>query len=564
MFKFNLNHVPFSRYGSYFSIGFPRHGQDEKDLYIRTVRGNARKSQIFHVELTYDGDTIPYDIEATPTILKLKSEKGYVEICIAETSLIYVKGQGVGVRLSMEAGNYDNAILYGEENWMVNCVTQGIKLMLIPLIGNLKVDAPWKVDASEHIIIDFLPAKSTGDLEFLIEEFLVSYIKRDKIKAFDEYKLELEQEYRDWIKDTVSVQEQYKESGELAGYINWSCVVEPSGHIKRPAVYMSKNWMGNIWSWDNCFNAMALAKGRPEIAWDQLMIFDDLQHETGMYPDLVNDKSILWSFCKPPIQGWTLNWLAKRDYFTDKKYIQEIYPGIAKWTKWWFKYSDSDNDGIPQYNHGNDSGWDNSTIFSKGAPVESPDLSAFLIIQMEVLSDMAKQLGKKDEAEKWNKKAGVTLEKMLEHFWHKDRFVARISGTHQCIDTESLQLFIPLVLGNRLPREIVRFLINGLKEEGRFLTSYGFATESIKSPYYTPDGYWRGPIWPPTSLILIDSLYELGEKDFARELATRYCNMAKQSGMAENYDALTGEGLCDRAHTWGASVFLILADEYYK
>lgn len=557
--KLNLKHVPFSRYGSYFSIGFPRY---EDALYIRTVRGST--SKIFRIELTYDGNDVPYEIEATPTILKLKAANGFVEICIAETDLIYVRGQGVGVRFRMEPGDYDNAIPYGEKNWMVNCVSQGIKLMLIPLIGYLDVDAPWEVDASKHIIIDFTPSKVSGNLEFLIEEFIVSYIERKYIKTFDEYRQEVEYEYRTWIKDTVTVDDKYSKSGELAGYINWSCVVQPSGHIKRPAVYMSKNWMASIWSWDNCFNAMALAKGRPKLAWDQLMIFDDHQDETGMYPDLINDASILWSFCKPPIQGWVFNWFAKRGYFTDKKYIEEIYPGIAKWTRWWFKYSDADNDGIPHYNHGNDSGWDNSTIFSKGAPVESPDLSAFLIIQLEVLSKMARQLGRMDDARVWEEKAKNTLQNMLDHFWKRDRFIARISGTHECIDTESLQLFLPIVLGNRLPREIVTYLVEGLKEEGRFLTPYGFATESIESPFYISDGYWRGPIWPPTSLILIDSLYELGERDFAKEMANRYCEMAKRSGMSENYDALTGEGLCDRAHTWGASVFLILADEYCR
>lgn len=559
--KLNLKHVPFSRYGSYFSIGYPRYGED---LYIRTVRGSASTSNIFHIELTYDGDVIPYEVECTPTILKLKSTNGFVEICIAETNLIYVRGQGVGVRLSMQPGNYDNAILYDDRNWMVNCVSQGIKLMLIPLVGSLEVDAPWKVDASEHIIVDFIPSNKSDGLEFLIDEFLVSYKKRDYIKTFDEYRQKVEYEYRNWIENTVTVKEKYLQSGELAGYINWSCVVEPSGHIKRPAVYMSKNWMASIWSWDNCFNAMALAKGRPDLAWDQLMIFDDHQDDTGMYPDLINDASILWSFCKPPIQGWVFNWFAKRGYFTDKRYIEAIYPGIVKWTKWWFKYSDADNDGIPHYNHGNDSGWDNSTVFSKGAPVESPDLSAFLILQMEVLADMAKKLGKMDEAGYWNDKSKKTLQNMLDHFWNGDRFVARISGSHKCIDTQSLQLYIPIVLGSRLPNEIITTLVKGLKEEGRFLTSHGFATESTESPYYTSNGYWRGPIWPPTSLILIDSLYELGEREFANKMANRYCEMAQRSGMSENYDALTGEGLCDRAHTWGASVFLILADEYCR
>ena len=38
--------------------------------------------------------------------------------------------------------------------------------------------------------------------------------------------------------------------------------------------------------------------------------------------------------------------------------------------------------------------------------------------------------------------------------------------------------------------------------------------------------------------------------------------MAEKSGFAENFDALTGEGLRDRAYTWTSSVWLILALAY--
>jgi len=34
----------------------------------------------------------------------------------------------------------------------------------------------------------------------------------------------------------------------------------------------------------------------------------------------------------------------------------------------------------------------------------------------------------------------------------------------------------------------------------------------------------------------------------------------ERSGFAENFDALTGDGLRDRAYTWTASVYLLLAD----
>ena len=57
------------------------------------------------------------------------------------------------------------------------------------------------------------------------------------------------------------------------------------------------------------------------------------------------------------------------------------------------------------YNHGNDSGWDNASIFHEGVPVESPDLAAHLIRQIDILSDMAVELGLMDEAKKWSKTA---------------------------------------------------------------------------------------------------------------------------------------------------------------
>ena len=37
----------------------------------------------------------------------------------------------------------------------------------------------------------------------------------------------------------------------------------PAGFVTRPAVLMSKHWMDKVWSWDHCFNALALAAGTP-------------------------------------------------------------------------------------------------------------------------------------------------------------------------------------------------------------------------------------------------------------------------------------------------------------
>ena len=52
----------------------------------------------------------------------------------------------------------------------------------------------------------------------------------------------------------------------LAAYTLWSATVAPEGMITRESVLMSKHWMDKVWSWDHCFNALALAPGLPDLA----------------------------------------------------------------------------------------------------------------------------------------------------------------------------------------------------------------------------------------------------------------------------------------------------------
>ena len=77
---------------------------------------------------------------------------------------------------------------------------------------------------------------------------------------------------------------------------------------------------------------------------------------------------------------------------------------------------------------------------------------------------------------------------------------------------------------------------------------------------YTEDGYWRGPIWGPSTLLIVAGLREAGFGELAQRIADGYCRMCEKSGFAENFNALTGEGLRDRAYTWASSVYLLLCD----
>ncbi len=60
--------------------------------------------------------------------------------------------------------------------------------------------------------------------------------------------------------------------------------------------------------------------------------------------------------------------------------------------------------------------------------------------------------------------------------------------------------------------------------------------------------------------MLIESgLRSSGAVAEADEISAKFRNLCENNGFAENFDALTGEGLRDRAYTWTASAYLYLA-----
>ena len=119
---------------------------------------------------------------------------------------------------------------------------------------------------------------------------------------------------------------------------------------------------------------------------------------------------------------------------------------------------------------------------------------------------------------------------------------------------------MPIVLGERLPREVAERLAERIASH---LTPYGLATEHPDSPHYEPDGYWRGPIWAPATVLVEDGLRRAGHTGLADDISHRFRSLCETSGFAENFDALTGAGLRDRAYTWTASGYLLLAGDHH-
>ncbi|MCE7918612.1 MAG: hypothetical protein DYG85_03730 [Chloroflexi bacterium CFX1] len=568
--NFDLTKIPFSCYGSYLAFSIlPETPERKAGLYLRSVRGPATGGrplqEILLMELLADGEPIPFEAEAEAHRLRLSAGNGrQAEVSFEAADSVRFRLRGVSIRFSMATGAYDNFIPHTNGKWMltVNTICE-TKLMFAPLEGRMESDAPWQAENCEAISILFHPENGEA-CEFAIDEFIVGWNERQRLDSFDECLTNAKNAFANWMSAMPAVPARYAEARELACYIMWSCVVAPSGHVTRDAIFASKNGMIGAWSWDHCFHALSLAEAHPQLAWDQFMALFDQQDASGVLPDLINDRLISWSFCKPPVHGWILNRLLQNSNLLTDERLHEIYEPLSRWTNWWFERRDDDRDGIPQCNHGNDGGWDNSTVFSVRPPIESPEISAYLVLQMETLAEIAKRIGKMGEAQVWLVRAEELTARLLEHFWRGDHFVGVQAGGHADIESQSLLLYMPLILGRRLPQDTRENMIAQLKVPGEFLSPHGFATENLKSPLYRSRGYWRGPIWAAPTLILFDALMACGEVEFAGEIRQRFIDLVAQNGFAENFDAQTGQGYHDFHFSWTSGIWLALAHEAFE
>jgi glycogen debranching enzyme len=349
--------------------------------------------------------------------------------------------------------------------------------------------------------------------------------------------------------------------GKTALYVLWGNFVRRDGVLGYDALYMNKGSMTNIWSWDNCFSAIALARAHPRSALEQLLVILDHQDESGALPDYVNDLFASYSCVKPPIYGWTIQKLRERnDFFRDREITALVYEKLSRLTRFWLEHRAIRDWGLCGYWHGNDSGWDNASVFHRGTPLCAPDLAAYLIRQMDALAELAGELGRTEEGLRWKARAGEMFTALTRRLHTPAGFVSRLTRTGEAEGGSCLINLLPLLIHHRMDRAAVDALV---RRRLGFEGNYGLATEKRDSPHYRKGGYWLGPVWAPVTLLFVDALYTAGYTGAAARIAAKFRRLPSIGLMAENFDPDTGEGFDENAFAWTAGVYVVL-EEYEK
>lgn len=565
--QINFGVVPFSCAGSYMAFSYPQDAAAgfEKALTLRVLYGMLSDQEnypIFFMDNKSLNKNTIYTgrITATETDLRMTDNVKELELCFQNADTVYMRSNAVFAMTKRRLSAMDRVLDHG--GCCMEVAGYDTSLVFEIRRGSFMDHSVWGKEGTgvSDLLVEFSP-DDEGIFEAQLSLSGLSYRKPD-ILSFEAVKAAARLKYEQFSPRFSCRQEEYQYAMAEAAYISWHTIVAPRGYVKYPVMLMSKNKMNQVWSWDYAINALAMVDKDPELAYGQFLAMAACQDETGFYADCFQSRTMVTGFVKPPIQGFILRKMF-RIHKPDYKVMQQLYDSLTRLTDWWFRYRGG-KDGIPCYHHGNDSGWDNSTVFAEGVPVKSPDLPAWLIEQMDFLAETAMELGKKEEASAWQERGRILLKDLLEKFVVAGQFVAFKEPEHHPVTCKSLLLFLPLLLGDKLPEELRNKMIDHLMKEGSYITEYGIASEPLDSSSFVEDGYWRGAIWPPTALIMTELLIRNGKNKEALKNARQFCDLCAKEGFFENYSAVDGHGLRDSAFTWTASTFIILLRDYLE
>ncbi|WP_105968157.1 amylo-alpha-1,6-glucosidase [Streptomyces geranii] len=563
---FSVHDIPFSTHGSWFGIS-PVLAEKTRAEDLHLVSHQNGMHAVLRLAPLHPatGERAGTAVEATPGLLSWTGTDGRVDLAYETPDTVRVHGTHLAFGISAAAGTltpFGGTYFYRDPVDGAHVFTSyetGRRYRVTVLSGTVGVvSGAQALGAGERGLT--VVAGADGTWEIAVEELDTARRPFSSQATFGEVVEAARRSFTEYADTVAPWRSAATPAAELAAYVVWSATVRPAGLVTRPAVLMSKHWMDKVWSWDHCFNALALAPGHPETAWDQFSLPFDHQDESGALPDSVTHSEVLYNFVKPPIHGWTLGHLRRRlPKPLTRAQLAEAYNRLTRWTDFWLTARRAPGATLPHYQHGNDSGWDNATTFDPDRVAVTADLTAVLILQLDELARLAAELGFEDDARHRTQTADTLQTALLRELWDGERFLARPAHGGALSRSASLLDLMPIVLGDRLPDKVSDRLAERIDTH---LTAYGLATEHPASPHYEPDGYWRGPIWAPATVLVEDGLRRAGHERLADEISARFRALCETSGFAENFDALTGEGLRDRAYTWTASSYLLLARDH--
>lgn len=551
-----LIRIAYARAGCYFYL---QEDYFKRILKLTGVR-SGDMSQItdmsFYVHLLDEGKPERYHYYGDEGSLCLISPTHYVNVAFTEEDeLRFCGAKNAGLRLELFSNTEGNgAAALDSIAQLKDGSIEGIfgkhgNLHFTALHGSVTYRGEFDPQRGQYayLEIDFLP-DDDGKFEISMQSYLGTAMPKISAKSFEQIRAENLKSYADFFANYKEIPEKYKEMAKESIYVTWSHVMKPEGFVKSPMIMMHYNCLAGGFSWQQSYNGMAL-QGNPEEGFRLISnMFLYQNPANGCLPATVSPGNVGDFGLQPPLQGFALNLLVRQcgESFITKEMAGDLLPKFEKWIGFWTTYRTAGlGDDMIQINNPNESGWDDASTYKDGFPVSNSDTIALLIECMYACSMLARRAGDPEREADWKVRADKLLDTLITEFWDGEKFVTKLRGN--AVESLSLACYQPILLGDRLPKEITHKIAEKLLEEGTFLTPIGLCTESMKSPMC----HWGwhfvlGRVVAPANMFCSVGLWLAGEKEAARRIASNWCDNVAEKGPRlgfKPYDVypLTGE-----------------------
>ncbi len=570
--------TPFSRRNSYLALANANDGQPlfgKNTLYISNVKagclgmgnmGAQNKCRQVKVEMLHKGVKVPTVISTTPYELTLESDHGAAAFCIGEPAFIRCRvSGGVSLRLTPSSGLWTHHIKLDDGMWKIPFADD--HAVIIPLKCKITpVGSNFVIDPDEN-----------GELEFGFEVFELDPAPRP-IAEYPDYETcltSVTEDFDSFCALYPSLPEAYEPMRLQALWHSWCMTVCPGEGViyKHRMIKMVRFLFDAAFAWQQPMQAIWLSKD-VDLAWELLASCFDFQDANGRIADSISSDSYVKAAMKPPVQGLALEWLMNNCDLSgipmsEKKYV---YDRMVLWTNWLFNFRDVDHDGVWENQSERETGWEDATYFRAGMPLICPDGNAYAAVMMDVLGKFGRTIGI-DEAEcaEWERRGAELVQKLIDKCWTGERWVAVNAVTGAKSDVLSLPLSLALVLGKRLPQDIIDKTVEHIFSAG-YDTPHGLASESLDSPLFN-HGFTQGSVIVPAQMLMCMALESVGRFDLAQKVGRSYANTLRDAGMFHIHNSLTGgseRGLVAFGEKqlfwsgWASSCYLYMAERYGK
>ncbi len=382
------------------------------------------------------------------------------------------------------------------------------------------------------------------------------------------------------------------------------------------------------WLWDSSFHAIVLSNF--DLEWAKAEIKNHLkaQWNNGFIPHIIfwGGKYLdlpHWAFIEskislrprtsaitqPPVLALAIEEIFKKDgdeqsSLSDKEFIKEVLPKIAKFHRWLIENRDLDGDSLVSIISPNESGMDELPVFQAALNYFKENAAILHYTHRKVdllnqfygfnskkildkdyfnvsellfncvfieanrsLGRLFKEISEISESEFFLDLAEKSEKSLLEKCWNKEDkiFYSLYSKGQNQAKVKTVASLMPLFLDG-LKGEKLEALIAHLENRDEFWRPYPIPSVSADERYYEPGDtplykvklLWRGPTWINTNWFIVKGLRKHGYDNLADQIVEKMIEMIEKSGFREYYNPETGEGYRRENFGWSTLILDLL------